>query len=154
MITCHKTTDKELIKEIMTHPALFRLTYGQGIKAEDYEVDETLEYIVAFWHHEPVGLWSLHPVTALVVDAHIAMIPKYWGTEVIQKAMEAGYKYLKTETDYTKIFTSVPSNCFHMIKFCTRYNYKACGFIKDGIIYNNKLVDLLLFETDLYNEGT
>ena len=153
MITTYKTKDKVLITDIMTHPALFRLTYGQGIKVKDYTVDESLEYIVAFWDHEPVGLWTLHPITNLVVDAHIAMIPKYWGTEVIQKAMEAGYKYLKEETEYTKIFTSVPSNCLHMIKFVTKWKYKACGIIKDGVIYNNQLVDLLLFETDIYNGG-
>lgn len=150
MLTVYPTKDKDLIKEIMTHPALFRLTYGQGIKIEDYKVDESFEYVVAFWDHEPVGLWTLHPVTNLVVDAHIAMVPKYWGTEVIKKAMDAGYEYLRKNTKYTTIFTSVPNNCYHMLKFMTKYNYKACGIIKEGIIYNKKLVDLLLFTANLY----
>lgn len=154
MITIHPTKDYELVREILTHPALFKLTYGQGIKIEDYKVDETLDYVVAFWDHEPVGLWTLKPVTNLVIDGHIGMVPKYWGTEVVQKAMDAGYQYLRNNTEYTKIMTSVPSNCLHVLKFMEEYKYKACGIIKEGVIYNQQLVDLLLFETDLYTEGT
>lgn len=152
MLTVHKTTNQEIIKEVMLHPQLFKLTYGQGTKMEDYKVDTSLEYIVAFWSSEPVGLWTLHPMTKLVVDAHVFIIPKYWGTEVVKKAMDVGYQYLRDNTEYTKIFTSVPSNCIHMIKFVSRWDYKACGCIKDGVIYNGKLVDLFLFETELYKE--
>ena len=142
------THDYGLIKEIVTTPRLFELTYGQACNKEDVDISDKNDYLVLSTDKEIVGCFSIREVTNILLEAHIAILPHLWGTEISQDAVNTGHAWAK-DKGYKAVMTSVPANCVHMLKWLTRMDYKPCGTIKNGIVYNKHLVSLILFEYTL-----
>ena len=145
------TTDHNIIKSIVTNPPLFKLINGQdpSCTRENYEVDTKLDYLVAESHSTYFGLISMRTITSMVVETHIRIIPYYWKTGTSIEVALHGLKWLAANTAYRKTTTTVPGNCHHVLKFLKLIDFKPCGIINDGIIYNNELTSLIFFEKEL-----
>jgi len=142
------TKDKELIKSIITEPTLWRLQYGQGMDIKDFKVDESFDYLLIEENSFILGLFQTREITRILVDAHIYLLPQYWGQDYSSSALDALFRYFKN-TNYHKVITDVPKSCSHVIKLLKKIGCKQCGFIDNGVIYNNKLMGLLLFSYDI-----
>jgi RimJ/RimL family protein N-acetyltransferase len=142
------TTDKELIKSIITEPTLWKLEYGQGMNIEDFEVDESFTYLVIRENDDILGIFQTREITRILVEAHIYLLPKYWGKDYSSRALNALFRYYE-HSNYHKVITDVPQCCSHVIRLLKKTGCKQCGYIDKGVIYNNKLMGLLLFSYDL-----
>ena len=145
---CTPTTDYELIHTILTTPSLFEITHGQSIHANEFVVDTKEDYLLFHDDKEVFGCVQIRAVSKVLLEVHIAILPCHWGSDIGQKAAEAGHEWAVNEGFYT-VMTTVPANCIHMLKFLKKIDYQPCGLIKNGVIYNKHLVSLILFEHDL-----
>lgn len=93
-----------------------------------------------------------HPYSQVVVNIHPYLSSSeqcrgntdFYFTELV--------KWFRENTKQLKFLFTVPSPCVHVIKTMTKIEASLSGFIPNGGIWRNKLVDLLLFTFDLYGE--
>ena len=147
LITPTKNIDK--IKEIVTNPILWELNTGSADNKDSYQVDTNLIYLLINRKESLVGVLSYKEFTKITIEAHIQILPKYWGTGISLEAIKATIEWIKNNTRYTKILTSTPEDCIHVLKFAKKLNFTTCGSINNGVIYNNKQQALLLLEYDI-----
>ena len=140
------TTDKEQIKEIITEPKLWAMTYGQGCLIEQFEVDLNNYYYSIIHDKQVIGLFETKPFNKITLDAHIYILPKYQDGQLSVKAVKAGQEYFKENTDIHNIITTVPVSCSYVHRFLSKTDFKATGQISDGIIYNDQLQNLIIYQ--------
>lgn len=140
--------DLDIIKSIITNEQLFKFTYGQDCDVDKFEVDTVFKYLLISNNEEIVGCFQIKEMTHVTLEAHIFCLPKFWGTSISKEMANLGHQWA-LKHDYKTVYTTVPSICFHVLKYLSAIGYMACGCIKKGIIYNGHLVSLFLFEFDL-----
>lgn len=111
------------------------------------DIDTSYQYIL-IEDKELIGCFQVRPVTKCVLEGHVYILPEYWGTEKPQQAVLEMHEWIKKQ-GYTKIFTKVPANHVRSLKLAHKLKYKACGAIEKGIVFNNQLVTLYLFEFEV-----
>ncbi len=139
------TQDEAIITSIITEPKLWKLEYGQGMAIKDYEVDGGFTYLLIKENETILGLFQTRELTRILLEAHIYLLPEYWGGDSSKKALTALIEYCKTNTTYHKVFTDVPKVCKHVINLMKRIGAVQCGYIQEGVIFDGKLTDLMLF---------
>jgi len=153
MISVSKVQDlsNPVLLKIICTPELFELTNGQDgmVNVGNYELDQTYDYLLVENEEGPVGLFSIRKITNLVLEGHIRILPKFWGTESSLDAAKAGILYVEKHTPFRKIITTVPGNCTHVLKFIDKLGFKPYGCLERGIIYNNAVVPLVYFEYEV-----
>ena len=153
MLTLTETNNVPILSNIITNPVLWRLTYGQGQHLEKFKPDLSFKYLLLENEVEPVGCILVKEITKVLIEVHMCILPKYWGDKESQEAVKIGHKWA-IEKGYKTVFTYVPQNCVHMLKFMNRIMYTPCGMIKKGIIYNKILVPLIMYQYDLESEAS
>lgn len=150
MLTLNESTDYESIKSIITNPILWRLTEGQDKtnRVNEFTVDKDWVYFLLQDGEELVGCFQTKKINNQILEVHIFILPKYWGKGQAQEAVDLGHKWAK-ENGYLKTFTKVPANCIHVIKFLQQIDYKVCGMIEKGAMYNGYLVSLFLYNFEV-----
>lgn len=143
-IAVERAVHLDAIRDIIRNPTLFNCTYGQ-------DPDDTLdlegkEFLLVKMDDVNIGCFEIQEWTHKTLEAHIFVLPHYWKNSL--EVVKAGEQWAR-EHKYTVITTKIPANCIHMLKFITRIDYKAAGLLHKAIVYNNQLVDLLLFEKQL-----
>ena len=83
-----------------------------------------------------------------MVEAHIRILPEHWGLTSIEAGVASAI-FIKDNTQFSKIITTIPGNCYHVKKFCRTLGFRYTGQINDGIVYNNKLVPLEYHELNI-----
>lgn len=148
-VTVRPTGNLELIRGIITEPKLFALSYGQSVDSKNFEVEHNgFHYLHIKNGIKTVGCMQVRTLTRILLEAHIYILPEYWGTGISDRASEVGFEWAKSQ-GYYQVFTDVPKECTHVIRLLKRVGWVQCGHIKDGIIFNNKLQDLKFFCYDL-----
>jgi RimJ/RimL family protein N-acetyltransferase len=144
-----KTVDQTQITQIIIEPKLWAVEYGQGNKLEDFTVDLSFDYLLIQdedQDNEVLGLFQVRSLTKIILEAHIYLLPKYWGKDYAKRSVLALFEYVRTQTRYHKVLTDVPASCKHVIKLMKKIGAEQCGYIKEGVVYNNTLQTLLLFD--------
>jgi hypothetical protein len=141
-------TDMELVRSIITTPKLYEAVSGKEIPVAEFKVDLEYQYLIFKQDDKVLGCLQIKPLTKLVLDVHIFILPENWGTGIVKEIAHEGHKYIK-ELGYTKTFTRVPSNCMHVLHCLQKIGYTSCGMIEKGIVFNKTLVTLFLFEREL-----
>lgn len=148
MFNIKQSTDYRMIVAIITHPALYKLTYGQETRVEDFKLDTNKTYYLASKDNNPVGVFEVEPLTKITFQAHMALLPTIHGKGSRECVLDA-LKHMKETTEYKKVFVPVPISSRYVIKVLKDLNFDLCGYMKQAVIYNDKLTDLLLFDFDL-----
>ncbi len=146
MIQIEPLNDDYEISSIILQPKLWKMTYGQGCLVEEFEIDKTCNYLGVIYQNELAGMFQLKEFNKITVDAHIYILPKYQNGLLSLKAVKACKEYLQENSDIYKVITSVPYECHYVHKFLAKTEFKPCGLINNGIIYNNNLQDLILYQ--------
>lgn len=141
-------SDKDLLT-VMQNSVIYHHTNDISVPIEQITIDPTFEYLKLTHKGELIGFWAIKPVTKLVVEAHIFCLPKFSKTDILKKAIKATSFYVLKNTSYKKVLCYVPNNCTHVIRLVSSLEFHLDGLIQDGIIYQNKLVDLLIFSKNL-----
>lgn len=152
MLKISETTDMTLVKSIQCDNAIFHLTIGNScnISPEEYTPSDSFKYLVISRNDITILLVSFRHLTNQSVEVHLAVLPQYRKSRVLLKAIRLAMEYLK-EKGYAKLMTFCALNCTHILSFCERLGFKPCGVMQNGIVYNNKISDLIYFEFDLNN---
>lgn len=148
MITIAITEDYKIIKDIITDPVLYQLTYGQSTELKNYKVKTDFTYLLIKDEEELIGCFQVKSFTNTVLEIHSFILPKFWGTDTVQQAVYAGHAWVKDE-GYLKTHTRVPATCVHVLKYLQKSGYKCCGMIEKGIIHNGILVTLFFYEFEV-----
>ena len=142
--------DSNIIKRIVTNPLLFKL-HGFAGFVEDYEPNLHNDDI---WLHiiqddKDIGLVQLEPITAITANSHVYILPEHHGSGIALEAVREVREYIKEKLRFKKIICTVPFDCGHVVKFNNKVGFTPCGLIHNGVIYNNRLQDLIIFEIEV-----
>ncbi len=139
--------DDPLIKEILTTEGLFQLLGGRD--KINFLTPKHMTYLLITVDSEIAGLFCLDEQNPILVNGHIALLPRHWGKIDSDAILHAGLQFLKVNTTYKQVCSTVPSPCLHVIKFLTRNEFRVCGTYHNSIIFNDQVVDLILFEKSI-----
>jgi RimJ/RimL family protein N-acetyltransferase len=145
MIIITETKDKELIKSIITNEHIWELAGYSGNK-DEYEPDLTNTWLKIELDRVLVGIFKLRKFTEITVDGHIHILPEFRNKIIANDAIKESRKYLKEKSNYKNVITTVPISCEHVMKLMDRVGFKVCGAIHNGIIYQDRLEDLIVYE--------
>lgn len=143
-LQCQQIKDNRIIKSIITHKKLFEYTYGQNVDINSFTVDNSWNYSIVCNFNNIVGLIQHRPMTKMTVEVHPYVLPKYWHTDMSTLLIESVHKYVAKQ-GFKNVFSTAPANCTRALKFAKKVGYIPCGMIKDGVVYNNYLVSLILY---------
>ena len=142
----HKTTNLKQINSIITRHVLWTL-HGHTEDPEEYEIPQDgTEWLVAYEDDVTIGLMEIKAFTRITCNAHIHILPEFHKTGKSLEVIDATRQYLKEHTEYINAITTVPIRCEHVIKLMEKAGFVVQGLIKDGIVYNNILQDLILYQ--------
>ncbi len=148
MYLIEKTTNNKIIKSIITHKELYKRTYGQNTNRTNYNVESDWKYYLIQDFSNIIGVIQVRDVSKVTVEVHPFILPKYWNKNISTNAIKSVHNYFK-QLGYLNVLSSAPSNCIYALKFADKMGYKVCGMIKDGVVYNNYLVSLILYNYPL-----
>lgn len=138
---------KYLVKQIVTHPIMLRAHSGmEDYDASTWEPDSHTQYIVCVdvSTGENIGMLTFKPFTNQLTEAHIYILPEFWGQGHSTDFAKLAWKVLQPG----KLFTYTPSSCTQVQKFIESIGFKKQTSIQNGISYNNETVDLLFYTAD------
>lgn len=154
-IVIELTQDFKTINSVLDNPEVYQMVNGTSdIKPinKSYReelTDKGFKFLSISVNDSLIGLFSFREITSASLECHIHVVPEAHKKGYGKQAVIAGLKWFSCNKLHKKFVTYVPSNCFHVLKFMQDNNFKACGVIPEAIIYNNQLVDLLIFQRGL-----
>ena len=148
LVNISPTFDVATIKNIVTHPKLYNLAGHCGDPA-DYVPDLNNLWLLVKSNNEVAGLIGLSEFTKITAVGHIYILPEYQTTGLSEAAVYKAAEILKENTYIRQIIIPVPTECRHVHLFMQRIKAQKSGIIKNGIIYNNNLQDLILYQYEL-----
>lgn len=95
-----------------------------------------------------IGLFQLEKITNECISIHMHILKKFQGKGIALKCLKPLLSYLKNGT-IRVLLASVAIENRKMIQVIQKTSFKCCGCIPNGIIYNNKLQDLILFSLEI-----
>jgi RimJ/RimL family protein N-acetyltransferase len=139
MIHIERSTDYALIRGIMTHDAVYRhLTDDTSPAAADFRPIESdhLWYLVVWDGNQLLGLWLLHPHTAVEWEIHTALLPDAWGDRA-RRAAAVMLEWVWVNTPCRRIITGVPQGNRLAYRFALdagmeQYGVNCASFLKNG----------------------
>jgi RimJ/RimL family protein N-acetyltransferase len=142
MIKIEETKNKELILNIVNKPKVLELIGQNHIS----NINLNHMWLLGKENNQIIGFIEFKEFNKITVEGHIILHPEYHKTGKSLKFTNEAFKYLKKHTYYKNILASVPVECKHIMKFLEKLNFKVIGLMKDSIIHNNRLQDLLLYQ--------
>ncbi len=154
MLTITLTKDHNVISEIVCDKKIWALQNGQDPTEDQqhYVPNIQNEYLVVKHGFHLVGLFVLKKITHKLYDAHIRILPSYWGSDMSIKATHLMFDWVIAHSEALSIMTMVPANCDHVKRFLDKLGAKVSGLIKDGIVYDHELVDLIIYTKQIKEE--
>jgi len=150
MIKIEFTEDLDIVKSIITSEGLWELSYGQDSRKEGFEVERNgFAYLLIKYEEAIIGCIQIRPLTKILLESHIYIKKKYWGTGLSDKAVKESYKFAKYQLGFKQVFTDVPLECRQVQNLLKRTGWVRSGIVKQGVIFNNKLQDLLFYSFNL-----
>lgn len=147
MISIQRTKDKTLIRTLLTDPKLFEMSGSTGLP-KDFIIPKGFKFLLIKEDNDILGCFHMKELTKVTIACHINLLSKYWGKGRAIESCQTVFKYLKN-LGYIKAFTDVPIVCEHVIRLLELIGSKPCGIIKQGVVFKDRLVDLLLYDYDL-----
>lgn len=148
MITFEETKDYKLLTEIMSIPELYKLTYGKGTDPKDFKINKKMEYFLIKKDDLIIGCIPYKELTSVTLEVHLQVMPSFWHKKLSLEIYLAFKEFIKAK-HYKKLLITTPAMCIHVLRLLQLYNFKVCGSIPGGVVYNNILQTLFLFEQEL-----
>lgn len=147
------TTDKSLISQVLFDPGLIsslpdedRIARSEGA---EYEPCPTTKYLVIRASGNIVGIVRWKLFSNITIEAHVHILPKYWGSGITEEIADQVFAFWKQTTHCNRLVTFVPEDCKHVQKAIHRFGLEPTGVIPGGVIWNQRQQDLYIFSRDL-----
>jgi hypothetical protein len=137
MITIEPTTDEGTIHSILFHPqVMHRRSLSDGFETGNWALPTGL-YLLARSNGTPMGLFLLHVQNPILLQAHTAFLPEFWGKPAA-KAQTSGIKWLAEHTPFKRMFCLIPEFNASALGYVNRtgWSYEGqikCAVLKDGL---------------------
>ena len=136
-----RTTDKELIKSIVTLPDLWATVAEDGQEPCTWEPDMGIAWLVAQDDDGQVmGLYSLIPNNCVTLEIHPYILPLYRGKKAYQSGREV-LAWIGLTTSYSKVVCQIPVIYKNVKLFAMRCGFKQEGINRLSYLKNGKIVD-------------
>ena len=135
--------DEVFIKSFMTEQPLFELANldeDGKVKPEEWQPDPKFEYLLAYEGQVVYGFILFQNTTAVTIEAHIFIRPKYWARFKSYKVAKGAIKWLKENRNCKKVVTRLPDNQKHVVAFLRRLGFHLEGYSPKSIIWRGKLL--------------
>lgn len=146
MIQIQIVNDLELIKPVICHPDLHELC-GYTESPDQFKLHPLSLYLaVSKDNYKTIaGIFEFREFTKVCWEAHAAILPEYQNTSDSWIFGESIKQWLKDNTTIQSLMITVPESCKHVSKYVKKLDFKQTGIIPGGIIYNNQLMNLLIY---------
>lgn len=143
-----QSTDKGLIKQIMTDNRLFKASMPDedivALEHNVWEPDDSCKYLVFYKAEIPIAVIRLYTLANLTVDMHVHLLPEYWGDGTSRTVETYVEDWLKENTNYCKIVIQTPQCCKNVLVAATREGYELEGVLTGAIYWRNKIENIVL----------
>lgn len=145
MIHFEEITNVDLIRGVLNVPPLKESTTGYKNLDLVLEPDPTTSYIGGWIEDEFIGMFPTRILTNRIIEIHIYILPKYWGTGKAEKLSRGIMKHLAESSTYNILYSSAPGKNNLGNKFLKNLGFKKECAIKDGVEYLGELMDLNIY---------
>jgi len=141
-----RTTDWELIKQIVTDPSVYpKVTDDKSPSAENWEPvrQDYMHYLLAKDGEEVLGLFAVIADNAVTYRVHTCLLPNSYGPKAATAAKEL-IAWVFANLDCRRLVTEVPQFNRLALKFSRNAGMKEFGFNPDSYLRNGKLQGVTL----------
>lgn len=145
-IRLERTTDVELIKRVVTDPAVYPHAsddYSPSPAAWEPLVDDCIWYVKASDGDELLGLWMFHPENAICWKVHTCLLPNAYGARA-KVAAKMMAEWLWDHTPCQRLVTDVPAFNRLAFHFARRAGMEQFGVNPKSFMKNGQLHDQIL----------
>lgn len=137
-----RTHDMELVKSIMSHPAIFPHIHDDSV-TECAPIDHEGLFWMLVSDGEPAGVFLVHAHNSACFEMHTCLLPRIWGKDAAHAA-QLLLAWAFNDTQCQKMITAVPSYNRAAIRFA-----KAGGMTQEGVnrasfLRNGELIDQIM----------
>ncbi len=125
-----------------TNVALIRQTSG-------FEPNMSNIWLIINFRSKAIGLFELQEVSKIASIVHMHIISGYQKQDLGLLAFKKLVEYLSLHSKIKTLIGTIPAKNSHIMSIVNRTAAKCCGNIPNGIIFNNELQDLLLFNLEV-----
>jgi RimJ/RimL family protein N-acetyltransferase len=134
-----RTHDMELVRGILSHPAIWPWIHDDGA-SEPAPVDhETLFWLLVTDPH-PAGVFLLHAHNHVTYEVHTCLLPRTWGAQA-REATQMGRRWMFENTPCQKIVTNIPEDNALALRFAKRCGMTVEGVNRQSFLKNGELLD-------------
>ena len=145
--TFERTRDFGLIKSIATHPRVYpAISDDYSPAPEDWKpfIEEAVQYILAKYDDELLGMWVLIPENRVNWKVHTCLLPAGYGSRGAEAA-RVGIEWVFANSPCLRISTEVPEYNQLALRFSMNAGMKIFGFnpgsyMKNGILQGQILL--------------
>lgn len=142
-----RTFDMELVKAVLTHPAIYPHITDDGCPPiDEFEpADHPSFYRLAVYDGEDVaGLFLFHPANMVCYEGHICLLPAHQGGDT-RAAAKSALAWMFENTPCQKIMARVPAK-----NLPARRAVERAGMLEEGKLRKSLLKDGVLQDQILY----
>lgn len=138
-----RTHDMALVREIVTHPAIWPHSHEDGTSDEWQPEDSDAMMWMLVNDPRPVGVFLVHPRGVQCLEMHTCLLPTVWGPAAAHAA-QLLLKWAFQNGNCRKMVTSVPAYNRAALRFA-----KAGGMTQEGVnrasyLHNGEMIDQIM----------
>lgn len=141
-----RTFDREYVKEVITHPAVYSRSSDDGSPVpSEYEPPEMdAVYFLKVWDGEPLGLYMLVPSSSASLEIHTCLLPIAMGKRAL-KASRMLLEWAFSHTASECLFTRVPEFNKPALAYAKRAGLSVIGelpmsFMRHGVLQGQTIL--------------
>lgn len=146
-VTYERTTDWNLIKEIVTHPRLYTwATDDFSPPASEFEPnnDPRIWYLIVWSDSDHrLGLLTFLGQSTVLWEVHCCLLPSCWGRSA--EALTGAFDWIFGNTSAQRIVATIPIYNRLALKLAEAADMKLYGANPKSFMKNGELHDTLLF---------
>lgn len=112
------------------------------------EIVDTHDYLMMHQEGQVKGLFEIQPITKITGMVHMHIKEEHQNQGIGIDAFNALLMYLRGR-QYKQLIGPIPEHNTRIQSIVNKTLAKECGRIKDGIVYDNKLQDLILYQLEI-----
>lgn len=139
-----RTLDVGLCLSVINEPSIWEVISEDTATLENNIPDVVNEFWLAIYSDDNlIGVCRYHQKWKNTIQGHIQILPKYRKDHSVETG-HALIDWVKNNTDYSIIYTEVPSIYSNVIEFLKGFGYTKNGLIKDCYTKDQKTTDIII----------
>ena len=151
MIRFERTRDLEIVRSILTHPAIWRHVIDDGgPDAHNWQPcsHPLIWYVLAYLPGTPegeqlLGLYAFYPENSICYQIHTAFLPNAWGGATAEAGRQI-FPWMWRESGAFRIVASVPDDNRLVLRYAERSGMTRFGVNEKSFCRGGKFRDQIL----------